>query len=190
MDDDRETGSQARRPSRVERRRPRAGHPRRPRATPPRGRRLRHRPRGRSRRRVRLRRLLQSEDLEREHPEGLQARRGPAFARLVPDPRAGASAGDLVPRRRLPRVPPRRQGRPPARAPEHQAAPGRACGTSSTTSRGTTASRINPASSVRGPRYSAREGKTPAFDDTPGPRPARLDRHRSTSSGSATRRCS
>ena len=49
---------------------------------------------------------------------------------------------------------------------------------------------INPASSVRGPKYSAREGKTPAFDDQPGPRPPRLDRRRRRRRRSATRRCS
>ena len=48
---------------------------------------------------------------------------------------------------------------------------------------------INPASSVRGPKYSAREGKTPAFDD----RQVRdlIDSSTpATSSGSATGRCS
>jgi integrase len=39
------------------------------------------------------------------------------------------------------------------------------CGTSSTTSKMYHGVGINPASSVRGPKYSAREGKTPAFHD-------------------------
>ena len=169
-------------------RRARAGRPRRPRAAPPRGRRARHRPRRRPRRRVRLRRLLQGEDRQPEHPEGLQARRGPV-PRMVPAPRAGAPPGDVVPRRRLRRASPRRQGRPPARGPQQEAAPGR------------------PAALLRQPADVPRRRHQPRLQRPrpAGTPPARARRPpsttsrsatsstpsaRATSSGSATRRCS
>jgi integrase/recombinase XerD len=85
---------------------------------------------------------------------------------MVPIARAGTAARDVVPRQRFSGASPRlvdKDGRPlaPPSIKQHLAAL-RHFFDNQQRYHGVA---INPASSVRGPRYSAREGKTPAFHD-------------------------